>query len=53
MDVKVHFIRDIIEKGSVLVKKVATEENPADMITKPLPSDKFELCLDLVGVLDT
>ena len=53
VDVKVHFIRDIIGKGAVLVKKVATEDNPADMITKPLPSNKFEYCLELVGLLET
>ena len=53
MDIKVHFIRDIITKGVVLVKKVATEANPADMITKPLPSNKFEYCLEMVGLLET
>ena len=53
IDIKLHFIRDVIAEGSVAVKKVSTEENPIDMITKPLPSSKFNYCLDLVGVMDT
>ena len=40
-------------KGSVLVKKVSIEENLADMITKSLPSSKFEHCLELIVVLNT
>ena len=53
VDIKLHFIRDIVAEGTVLVKKVPIEENPTDMITKPLPSNKFEYCLELVGVLKT
>ena len=53
VDIKFHFIRDIVAEGIVIVKKVPTEENPTDKITKPLPSKKFEYCLELVGVLDT
>lgn len=53
VDIKLHFIREVVARGSVRVDKVATEDNPADMITKPLPSKKFEYCLDMVGVLKT
>ena len=35
------------------MKKVSTEENPADMITKSLPSSKFEYYLELIGMLNT
>lgn len=50
ISVKYHFIRDIISQGEIAVKKVHTSENPADMLTKPLPITKFEHCLNLVGV---
>ena len=53
VDIKVHFIQYIIAKGVVLGKNVATKDNPADMITKPLPSNKFEYCLEMVGLLET
>jgi len=32
------------------VKKIHTLDNPADMLSKPLPITKFQHCLDLVGV---
>ncbi|KAH9657805.1 hypothetical protein KPL70_023225 [Citrus sinensis] len=35
---RMHFIRDEISKGVVNMVKVASEVNPADMLTKPLPS---------------
>lgn len=50
IDIRLHFIRDVIEGGSVKVVKIHTSENPADMITKPVPLVKFRLCLDLLKV---
>ncbi|KAE8700517.1 hypothetical protein F3Y22_tig00110556pilonHSYRG00215 [Hibiscus syriacus] len=47
IDVKLHFVRDVVTKGSITVKKIPTEENPADMLTKALPATKFRHCLDL------
>lgn len=50
IDVKLHFVRDVIESGVVQVKKISTEHNPADVFTKVLPISKFNHCLDLVQV---
>ncbi|KAG8480749.1 hypothetical protein CXB51_025125 [Gossypium anomalum] len=50
IDVWYHFVRDIIARGDIVVSKISTHENPADMMTKSLPITKFEHCLDLVGV---
>ncbi|KAG8496528.1 hypothetical protein CXB51_007650 [Gossypium anomalum] len=50
IDVRYHFFRDIITRGDIVVSKISTHENPADMMTKSLPITKFEHCLDLVGV---
>ena len=52
IDIKYHFVRDIISRGDILVKKISTHENPADMLTKPLPRIKFKHCLNLIGVTD-
>ena len=49
IDVRYHFVRDVIARGDIVVSKVSTHDNPADMMTKPLPIAKFEHCLDLVG----
>ena len=50
IDVRLHFIRDIISEGKVEMAKICTEENPADMLTKVLPTSKFRHCLFLLQV---
>ena len=50
IDVRLHFIREEIEKGSVRVFKVDTAENPADMLTKPVPKEKLDVCMKLVNL---
>ncbi|KAG8478904.1 hypothetical protein CXB51_028750 [Gossypium anomalum] len=47
IDVRYHFVHDIIARGDIVVSKISTHENPADMMTKSLPITKFEHCLDL------
>ncbi|GAU34895.1 hypothetical protein TSUD_144260 [Trifolium subterraneum] len=37
IDIRLHFVRDMIETKEIIVDKVASEENPADMFTKSLP----------------
>ena len=39
---KMHFIRDIIFRGDVSVKKICTSKNPADILTKVVLVKKFE-----------
>jgi hypothetical protein len=34
IDIRYHFVRDIIEKGLVKVCRISTDNNPADMMTK-------------------
>ncbi|GJU70104.1 retrovirus-related pol polyprotein from transposon TNT 1-94 [Tanacetum coccineum] len=51
IEVRHHFVRDIVEKGEVIVDKIHTNDNPADMLTKVLTPTKFKHCLDLVGVI--
>ena len=50
IDIKLHFIRNEVSKGAVKMAKVHTDENPADMLTKAVPSAKFNICLDLAGL---
>jgi hypothetical protein len=50
IDVKYHYMRDIVAQGKLKVCKISTHDNPADMITKPVQVTKFELCLSLVGI---
>ena len=50
IDVRYHFVREIIAEGEILVKKIASADNPADMLTKVVGASKFSHCLDLVHV---
>ncbi|KAE8681319.1 hypothetical protein F3Y22_tig00111330pilonHSYRG00089 [Hibiscus syriacus] len=50
IDVRFHKIRELVASGEVLFQKVHTDENAADMFTKPVTTDKFKHCLDLLNV---
>ncbi|PHT28134.1 hypothetical protein CQW23_32274 [Capsicum baccatum] len=47
INIRYHFVREIIGRGDIVVKKISTHDNPTDMMTKTLPSAMFEHCLDL------
>ncbi|PHT53974.1 hypothetical protein CQW23_08436 [Capsicum baccatum] len=51
IDVLYHFVREIIARGDIVVRNISTHDNPADMMTKTLPSAKFEQFLDMVSVI--
>ncbi|CAA7061742.1 unnamed protein product [Microthlaspi erraticum] len=53
IDVKFHFIRDLISKGKIRVLKIATEYNLADIFTKVLPVGKFQEALELLRIKST
>ncbi|KAG8501075.1 hypothetical protein CXB51_003199 [Gossypium anomalum] len=50
IDVRYHFVHDIITRGDIVVSKISAHENPADIMTNSLPIIKFEHCFNLVGV---
>ncbi|GKD59139.1 hypothetical protein Tco_1296648 [Tanacetum coccineum] len=37
---KYHYIREVIQKGEIILKKVHTDDNVADPFTKPMPFNK-------------
>ena len=42
IEIKFHYIRDMVYKGDVQLQYVPTEEQVADVLTKPLYRVKFE-----------
>ena len=50
IDVRYHFVRKIIEECGVLVQKIKTDDNPADMLTKVVTTIKSNHCLDLINI---
>lgn len=50
IDVRMYFIKDIIEQEIVQVKKIPTIDNPADIITEPVSIRKLRHCPNLIVV---
>ena len=50
IDVRFHKIRKLIVTGDIVLEKVHTLENAADMLRKLVTTTKFKHCLDLVNV---
>jgi ATP-binding cassette subfamily B (MDR/TAP) protein 1 len=50
IDIRYHWIREVMEQQLLKLVKIHTSENPADMLTKVVTRDKLELCRDIAGV---
>ncbi|GKC55506.1 hypothetical protein Tco_1078251 [Tanacetum coccineum] len=50
INVRYHFIREVLEAKTVKVLKVGTEYNDADALTKVVPGLKLQHCLKLLNV---
>jgi len=51
IDAKYYYVRDVVTQGKLKVCKISTHDNPANMMIKPVPVAKFELCSSLVGLI--
>ena len=51
MDIRYHYIKEVVEQGKVRLYFVKTDENPADMLTKNLARDKFLNCRNTLGIV--
>jgi len=52
IDVKYHFIREQIEKGVISLEFVGTEDQLADLFTKPLEGVRFQNLRERIGMID-
>ena len=50
IDIKYHYIRDIIESNQLILEHVASEDNVADIFTKPLSALKFIQFREQMGI---
>ena len=50
IDVVVHFMRELVKKSVLNVVYVPTEDNDADMLTKPLCSSVLNAMLGRIGL---
>ena len=47
---EIHKIRELASSSELLLKRIHTFENAADMLTKPVTTQKFKHCLDLINI---
>ncbi|RVW67999.1 Retrovirus-related Pol polyprotein from transposon TNT 1-94 [Vitis vinifera] len=48
--VRFHKIRELVSSGELLLEKVHTSKNTTDILTKPVTTEKFKHCLNLINV---
>ena len=49
MEIKVLWIQELVKRGALLVGKVGTLDNAADIGTKPLPKEALQRILQRCG----
>jgi hypothetical protein len=53
IDVIYHFARERVMRKDIIFKYVSTNKMVADILTKPLPSTKFDFCRTSMGINNT
>jgi hypothetical protein len=48
MELRFHFLKQMVHGGLATISKVKGDENPADMLTKSLCEAKLRSCIELV-----
>jgi hypothetical protein len=51
IEIKYHYIREMVQKGAVKLQCVPTDKQVADVLTKPLSRVKFEYFRDKLSVV--
>ncbi|KAM2793311.1 hypothetical protein PS2_004857 [Malus domestica] len=49
--VRYHFVREVVGEGEIILQKILTKDNPADMLTEVVGVAKFVHCLNLAHIL--
>ena len=52
IEIRHHFIRDHVQKGDIVIRHVPTNEQKADIFTKPLADATFSYLINELGMLD-
>ena len=50
INVRFHKIRKLVPSGELLLEKIHNFENTTNMLTKPVITEKFKHCLDLINI---
>ena len=52
IEIDLHFVRDIIQAGTVVTSHIASSQQPADIFTKALGKLQFQHLMSKLGILD-
>jgi hypothetical protein len=50
IDIRHHYIRDLIKSGAITIEQVPSAENLADLFTKPLSRDQHHRLLTMLNI---
>ncbi|KAL6323281.1 hypothetical protein AAG906_029288 [Vitis piasezkii] len=53
IDVRYHWIRDALDMTLFCLEKIHIDENGLDMMTKPIPIEKLQLCRKQAGLVES
>ena len=51
IEIRYHYIRDMVQRGAIMLQYVGTDEQVANVLTKPLSCVNFEYLQDKLGVV--
>ena len=51
IDIKYHYIRDMVQQGAIRLQHIGTDEQIANILTKPLEKVKFLTFREQLGVV--
>ena len=51
IDIRFHFIREILDEGDIELLNIHTKENPSDMLTKVVSVVKFTHCKEFLHII--
>jgi hypothetical protein len=51
IEIRYHYIRDMVQRGGVKLQYVGTDEQVANVLTKPMYHVKFEYFRDKLGIV--
>ena len=52
IEMRYHFIRDLVQRGALKLQYIHTDEQIADILTKPLTASKFMHFCDKIGMVE-
>ena len=50
IDVRFHKIKKLVSSGELLLEKIHTSKNAANMFIKPITTKKFKHCLEFINI---